>query len=78
MLPTPISLNRYAIRGNQITLYGIWSADCFINTIGISFPTNLIDDDAAIGEFLRQQAEKNKAKREKERAAAKQTTAVIT
>jgi hypothetical protein len=74
----PYQFDRYEIKGNQITLYGIWPADCFINTISISFPTSLIDNDEAIGEFLREQSARNKAKREDEMAAAKQTSGGIT
>ena len=65
----PYHFDRYEINGDQITLYGIYSANCFINTISISFPARLVDDDAAITEFLRQQSERNKANRKQERAA---------
>ncbi len=58
----PYQFDRYEIRGDKITLYGIWAADCFINTISISFPLGLVDNLAAIGEFLRHQSERNRRK----------------
>lgn len=45
-------------------LYGIWSADCFLYTLSLSFSTSLIDDEQAIGEFLREQFARNKEKTE--------------
>ena len=74
----PYVFDRYEIKGNQVSLYGVWSADCFINTISVSFPISLIDDDKAIGEFLREQSARNKARMEQEREAAKQSSRITT
>jgi hypothetical protein len=67
----PYQFDRYEIKGDQVALYGIWSAGCFINTISISFPARLIDSDVAIAQFLRQQCDRNRAKREQKIAQAK-------
>jgi hypothetical protein len=74
----PYEFDRYEIKGDRISLIGVWSTDCFNNTISISFPVALVDDDDSIGVFLREQSARNKARMEQERAAAKQSSGIIT
>lgn len=69
----PYRFDRYEISSDQVRLYGIWSAECFLYTLSLSFPTSLIDDDQAIGEFLREQYAKRKEKAEQEATTSEQT-----
>jgi hypothetical protein len=68
---TPYQLDRYEVKGDRIVLFGVWCSDCFINTISMAFPSALIDDDAAIAAFLRDECERNKAVWAQRRAAVK-------
>jgi len=58
----PYQFDRFEIKSDQVRLYGVWSADCFLYTLSLSFPTSLIDDEQAIGEFLREQFARNEQK----------------
>ena len=62
----PYQFERFEIKDDQVSLYGVWSAECFLYTLRLSFPMSIIDDEDAIGEFLREQYARNRVKAEQE------------